>query len=180
MVVKPYPAVADRAWDHRDARRGGRSLVQSLGSVSSPLQNRMGNRRSTAPGIKMPHSDQILPLPQSLEGQVSDLPIAAEEFGISSPSDSLVGEVRRIAWKLRAQATREFSLYLMPDGAVAVDIRGKRPDGVFIRIKEEGSAHCSGELEGKVWRKPYSSSRDIPDDSLLDELYRLRSKASEQ
>jgi hypothetical protein len=122
---------------------------------------------------------QPVSLPQRLEEQVFDLQVSAEECGIPSPPNALVKEARRIAWQLHAQFAKDFSLYIMPDGAVAIDIRGKRPDGIFIRIKEDGSAHCSGELEGKVWRKLYSSSQDVPDEGLLSELYRLRQKASE-
>ena len=106
-----------------------------------------------------------------------DLRVAADEFGIPDPSSSLTEEVRRILWDMRLGMSGRCLVYLMPDGAVAVDIRGRRPDGVFISIREDGTAQCSGEIGGKVWRKPYASSRNVPDDDLLDDLFRLRSRA---
>ena len=109
-----------------------------------------------------------------------ELPVAADEFGIPKPSASLVDEARRILWKLRSVTSGMCLVYLMPDGAVAVDVRGKLPDGIFISIREDGSARCSGEIGGKVWRKPYASSRDVPDNDLLDEVWKLLSEARKE
>ena len=116
-------------------------------------------------------------LSQDLEDQILDIPVAADEFGIPEPSASLVEEARRILWELRSWTSGRCLVYLMPDGAVAVDVRGRRPDGVFISIREDCTARCSGEIGGRVWRKPYASSRDVPDHDLLDEIFKLRSGA---
>ena len=179
MVPKPSHAVSDSSSYDRLMGRSIRSRVPKFVLASKSPQFRPVQMGHTNLVIKMGQSGQLVYLPQRLEEQILDLQAAAEEFGIPSPPNALVEETRRIAWKLHVQSTKEFSIHLMADGAVAVDVRGKRPDGVFIKIKEDGSAHCSGELEGKVWRKPYSSSQDVPDGGLLDELYRLRQKASE-
>ena len=133
------------------------------------------NRAAIVRRLASHKQGQQVYLPQRLQEQVLDLQGSAEEWGIPSPSRTLVEEARRIAWELHKFAG-EFSLYLMPDGAVAIDIRGKRLDGIFIGIKEDGSAHCSGELDGRVWRKPYLSSRNVPDADLLSKLYRLHQK----
>ena len=102
------------------------------------------------------------------------------EFGIPAPSDSLVAGPGRILSELWPESAVKFLVYLMSDGSLAVDIRGKRPDGIFISLWEDGSAQCSGEIGGKVWRKPYTSSQDVPDDDLLDELFKLRLGAREE
>ena len=137
------------------------------------------SRVSSHPAVKRDLSGDSLRLSQDLEEQLSDLPEAAAEFGIPEPSASLVKEARRILWDLRPVTSVICLVYLMPDGAVAVDVRGRRPDGIFISIRDDGSAHCSGEIEGKVWRKTYPSSKELPDDTLLDELSSLRSGVSD-
>ena len=191
VYLKYAPVVPDAA--RGSHRAGGRpswlvrvSQSSSVADPDSPRSFRVGMRRVRYArsfrvrchrAVKRALSGDSLPLSQDLEEQFSDIPVAADEFGIPEPSASLAEEARRILWYLRPWISGRCLVYLMPDGAVAVDVRGRRPDGVFISIREDGTARCSGEIGGKVWRKPYASSRDVPDDDLLDDLFRLRSGA---
>ena len=101
---------------------------------------------SSQPAVKRSSSGNYPLLSGDLEGQLSDLPEAAAEFGIPEPSASLVEEARRILSELWPGSAVKRLVYLMPDGSLAVDIRGKRPDGIFIGVRGDGSAQCSGEI----------------------------------
>ncbi len=179
MVLKVAPDVGGVSQGGQRSGRRVRRAVRSLksGAARDPRFPAGHRRGAAAKGVEKSPGDRSKLLPPDIEVQLSDLPVAASEFGIPKPSDSLVDEVRRIVWGLQTWTPKGYFLYLMPDGSVAVDIRGIRPDGIFISVKDDGSAHCSGESAGKVWHKPYPSSREIPDDALLDEISRLRSGA---
>ena len=111
--------------------------------------------------------------PDEVEILFSELAETADEFGICRPSDALVDDARRVFGALYWKNSGACLIYLMPDGAVAIDIRGNSPDGILIRLKPDGSAHCSGEVGGKFWRKAYSSAGVLPDSTVLDELVKL-------
>ena len=199
MRAGPFMTLKYVPITHESARGGQRTrgrpswLDRGLRSSSVAVPDSSGSFRATGPSarharrycvsrhraVKRASSGGFLQLSRDLDEQLSDLPGAAAEFGIPEPSTSLVEEVRRILWNLRSGTSVRCLVYLMPDGAVAVDVRGRRPDGIFISIRGDGSAHCSGEIQGKVWRKTYPSSQELPDDTLLDELWRLRSGVSE-
>ena len=188
MTMKCAPIVPDDSHDARRARGRPSQFVpgfrassivdhDSPGSFRAPTQR----TRRTKPvrvtrhrPVKRTLSGASPVLSGDLEEQILDLPVAADEFGIPKPSASLVEEARRILWDMGSWNTGKCLVYLMPDGAMALDVRGVRPDGIFISLREDGTARCSGEIEGKVWRKPYASSRDVPDDDLLGELFKLR------
>ena len=194
MSPKSLPVLDDTEPDNR--RSGSRqssleraslaavSLKQDPSSPPGPYARRsvpVRPRRMYGGGILKKHpGGETVRLSPDLEAQFSDLQEASAEFEIPKPSGSLVEEVRRILSDLRYGSTVRCLVYLMPDGSIAVDVRGKRPDGIFISIRADGSAQCSGEVEGKVWRKPYLSSGYLPDDDLLDELYRLRVGAQQE
>ena len=194
MAVKHSPVFSDTTRGGRGS--GGRpSRLGRMFQLSSPANlDPYGPTRGTRRRVRKSERIRLLRhravkrasfgdsprLPGDLEEQLLDLPVAADEFGIPVPSASLFEKVRRILWDLRYETTGRCLVYLMPDGAVAVDVRGKRPDGIFITIRDDGTVRCSGEIRGKVWRKLYPSSGDIPDDDLLDELFKLRSGALEE
>ncbi len=115
------------------------------------------------------------PSPQLADAleSLAELPTAAHEFGIPAPSGKLVSEARRILHDLYQKKPRDYAPYLMPDGTIAIDIRGKQPDGILITLKPDGSAHCSGEIDRNNWRKPYPTSKTLPDKTLLQELDKL-------
>ena len=180
MVLKTSPAVTStsESWRHPGSSSGHRvppSMLEIYKFLHSKTER--SSRVRVDRIVKVPPREHVRRLSSELEDQFSNLPATANEFHIACPSESLVAEARRVAWKLRNDVPKSCTVYLMPDGAVAVDIRGKRPDGILIILKEDGSAHCSGEIERKAWRKPYPSVQNVPDDALLDELYNLRLKA---
>ena len=180
MVLKTSPAVTSttESW-LRPGSPSRHGVHRSTSAIYKSLRSRTerSSRDRGARIIKLPQGEHVWSLSPELADQFSDLPATAEEFDIPAPSTFLVEAARRVAWELRRDVPRSCSVYLMPDGAIAVDIRGKRPDGILIILMEDGSAHCSGEIERKAWRKPYASVQNFPDDALLDELSKLRLKA---
>ena len=191
MTLKKAPLIPDAArggkrtgvlpsWLVRASQPSSHADSDSRRSFRSTGRRFRYTVRSRGRAFKRAPSGNYPVLSVDLEGQLLDIPVAASEFGIPEPSAPLNEEVRRILWDLGSVTSGRCLVYLMPDGAVAVDVRGKRPDGIFIGIRGDGSAHCSGETDGKVWRKTYASSQELPDDTLLDELWRLRSGVSEE
>ena len=182
MSLKSAPVVVAGAQaDSHSTRRRRRRLAGSKHGVAQFSHSHGDPALSVRVVVMKRNAAGGFPrLSAGLEEQILDLPVTAAEFGIPAPPGSLVEEVRRIVWRLQTWTPKGCLLYVMPDGTVAVDIRGRRPDGIFISIRDDGSAHCSGEMEGKIWRKTYTSSQKLPDANLLDELWRLRSGVSEE
>ncbi len=92
---------------------------------------------------------------------------------IPEPEPAIVEEAQRILREIHRAAPRIYMVSLMPDGTIAIDTRGTKPDGAFITLSNNGTAYCSRETGGKHWRKKYARSECLPDRILLDELKRL-------
>ena len=111
-----------------------------------------------------------------LQDSLADLEEALENAansGIPKPAPTTVAEARRVLEKIHKAAPRIYLVYLMPNGAIAIDTRGVKPDGAFITLDDDGAAYCSGEIDGKHWHKKYAKSQDLPDRPLLGELKKL-------
>ena len=85
----------------------------------------------------------------------------------------MVQEAIRLIRALHSQVPREYMVYLMPNGSIAIDTRGAKPDGAFITLTVDGSAFCSSRSKGNPWRQRYDASRMLPDETLLDKLRSL-------
>ena len=92
---------------------------------------------------------------------------------ISAPSDEIVEKARQILINLHEMAPRTYRVYLMPDGAIALDTRGQKPDGALIALNTDGSACCSGELKRNDWHIDYSPNDTLPDEELVNELLKI-------
>ena len=109
--------------------------------------------------------DSLTELEEALEN--------AANSGITEPESATIEKARRVLEKIHEAAPRIYMVYLMPNGAIAIDTRGAKPDGAFITLDGDGTAYCSGEVGGKHWHKKYARSEDLPDHILLDELKKL-------
>jgi hypothetical protein len=118
-------------------------------------------------------------MPGSLDKLFEDLTEDAQDLGNAGPSADLIQEAQRVLSVLYDRWAKAYPLYMMPDGAIAIDIRGTPPDGILIRLKQDGSAHCSGETRGQTWRKLYPRSSELPDATLIEEIDRLGPAVSE-
>ena len=105
--------------------------------------------------------------------ELSEAVAAASESEIPVPDTDIVQEAARLIRALHSQAPREYMVYLMPNGSIAIDTRGTRPDGAFITLSADGSAFCSSRSKGGPWRQRYEASGILPDETLLDKLRSL-------
>ncbi len=97
----------------------------------------------------------------------------ATEPDIPQPIPEVIQEAKRLISALHEQAPREYLVYLMPNGSIAIDTRATKPDGAFITLPADGSAYCSGRTKGEWWRQRYDASTMLPDETLLQKLRSL-------
>ena len=105
--------------------------------------------------------------------QWSELDVIAHEFGIAPPAAERQREALRVLVNMCSERPRPYMVYLMENGSIAIDTRGERPDGILVILRPDGSAFCSGELEGRTWRTSYPDSAVLPDQALLEEIAKL-------
>jgi hypothetical protein len=139
-----------------------RLRVVSIGTHQNvPAFTHSEGKRTAASWLQ----DSLTELEEALEN--------AANSGIPKPEPATVEEARRVLGKIHEAAPRIYIVSLMPNGAIAIDTRGPKPDGAFITLDSDGTAYCSGEIGGKHWHKKYRRTEDLPDNTLLDELRKL-------
>ena len=111
-------------------------------------------------------------LQQSL-AELQEAVATATDSDIPKPNPEVVQEATRLISTLYKQAPREYLVYLMPNGSIAIDTRATKPDGAFITLSADGSAYCSSRRKGESWRKRYDASEMLPDETLLENLRSL-------
>ena len=111
-------------------------------------------------------------LQRSLDELKEALATAAESE-IPEPKPGVVQEAIRLITALHDQVRREYMVYLMANGSIAIDTRGTKPDGAFITLSADGSAFCSSRSKGESWRRRYDASTTLPDETLLENLRSL-------
>ena len=99
--------------------------------------------------------------------------LSAGDSEIPEPNAEIVQEAVRLITDLHNHVPRAYMVYLMPNGSIAIDTRGTKPDGAFITLSADGSAFCSSRRKGKSWRQRYDESRMLPDETLLENLRSL-------
>ncbi len=160
-VQKRRPQVTpERPLDIPSTRSVRRALTSS--STGESLLRKM-SKPSVSPSLQ----ECLAELEDALE-------TAAREGGLE-PVEAIVQEARRFLEAICREVPRTYMAYLMPDGTIAIDTRGPRPDGVLITFNLDGTAYCSGEIDGKHWNKKYCSTANLPDHTLVDELEKLGS-----
>lgn len=114
-------------------------------------------------------SEKFLDHMSSLNDLKEALNSAAEEGGIIPPQHT-VDQARTIIRGLHSKAPRRYSVYLMPNGAIAIDTRGRKPDGALLTVNEDGTVCHSGEKDGQRWHRDYVDQAPLSDPNLLMEL----------
>ena len=104
--------------------------------------------------------------------ELNEAVVTAAESEIRKPNPDVVQEATRLITALHTQTPREYMVYLMPNGSIAIDTRGTKPDDAFITLSADGSAFCSSHRKGKSWRQRYDASGMLPDETLLENLRR--------
>ena len=97
----------------------------------------------------------------------------ARELGIREPRDELLDEMERLPRELETDLPASHQIYMMQDGSIAMDIRGRKPDGILVVLKPGQNARCSGELWERAWRTSQRDSRELPDRIHRSELRAL-------
>ena len=111
-------------------------------------------------------------LQQSL-AELQEAVATAADSDIPKPNPEVIQEATRLISTLHEQAPREYLVYLMPNGSIAIDTRATKPDGAFITLSADGSAYCSSRRKGESWRQRYDASGMLPDETLLENLRNL-------
>jgi hypothetical protein len=114
-------------------------------------------------------------LQQSLD-ELNEAVATAAESEIPEPNPYVVQEAIRLITALHSHMPREYVVYLMPIGSIAIDTRGTKPEGAFITLNANGSAFCSSRRRGESWHKRYDASGILPDETLLEKLRSLDPK----
>ena len=98
---------------------------------------------------------------------------SAKEEGEAIPPRHTVVQARTIIRELHSAVPRDYSAYLMPDGAIAIDTRGRKPDGALVTVNTDGTVCYSGEKDGQKWHRDYVGLDLLSDPKLVVELCEL-------
>ena len=112
----------------------------------------------------------------SLESSINDINEAltlAQEEDRPIPPQHIVVKALDILTNLHQKTSRDYFVYLMHDGAIAIDTRGPKPDGDFIALNINGSVCCSGEKGGQHWHLDYLNSNQLYESILIEKLNEL-------
>ena len=142
------------------------------------IEERVTSRQDwSSPAVPLPSSEHTFCLKKSINDLNEVLTLAEEEEG-PTPPESIVIKARSILEGLCSKAPRKYMVYLMPDGAVAIDTRGVGNDGALMTLNNNGTVCCSGEKNGRDWHHDYSDSNPLDDPVLLRELNELGKPAN--
>ena len=98
---------------------------------------------------------------------------SAREEGEAIPPRHTVVQARTLIRGLHSAVPRTYSAYLMPDGAIAIDTRGRKPDGALFTVNTDGTVCYSGEKDGQKWHRDYVGLDLLSDSKLVVELCEL-------
>ena len=120
-------------------------------------------------GLSVDEFIRVHQLRYDLDGALNE----AMEEGRSIPSSELIQRAESVIQRLYKTVPRQYSMYLMPEGEIAIDTRGTKPNGVLIILDELGRASCSGEQNQVFWQQNYVNGDQVPDGELLHRLREL-------
>ena len=123
-------------------------------------------------GLITDWSEKYPGLASALSDLRESLKSAKEEGGIIAPRH-IVAQARTMIRELHSKAPRIYSVYLMPDGTIAIDTRGRKPDGALLTINTDGTVCYSGEKDGQRWHRDYVGRDPLSDQDLVRELCEL-------
>ncbi len=118
-----------------------------------------------------------------LEAALKDLQDArleAEEEGFLRPSDEALRNAEQVLRSLYDTWACRYEVYPMPDGEIAIHVRGGPRKSVALLFEPEGQVLCLVSL-GANWRRArYSNSATLPDAFVMEALKELRDATGEQ
>lgn len=72
---------------------------------------------------------------------------------------------------------RRFEVYPMPDGEIAIDVRGGLGYGVLLLCESDGGVLCSVNMDGAHRRTRYSDAHTLPDGFVREALLELKARS---
>ena len=111
-----------------------------------------------------------------LRDALRDLDEAKDEArveGFPAPSDTALGNARRLLRAMYRILPRRFEVYPMPDAEIAIDIPGGPGRSVLLLCGSDGGALCLVNMNGAHRRARYSDPRRLPDGFVRDALAEL-------
>ena len=153
---------SDAAWVHENQSTG-------LNAWPSTEQRVAGISRPTL----IPDWLEDVPELASSFDDLNEALKSAKEEGEAIPPRHTVVLARTIIRGLHSAVPRAYSAYLMPDGAIAIDTRGRKPDGALFSINTDGTVCYSGEKNGQKWHRDYVGLDLLSDPKLMVELREL-------
>ena len=118
-----------------------------------------------------------------LEAALKDLQDArleAEEEGFPCPSDEALKNAEQVLCRLYDIWACRYEVYPMPDGEIAIHVRGGPRNSVALLFEPEGQVLCLVSLGAKWRRARYSNSAMLPDAFVMEALKELRDATREQ
>ena len=97
----------------------------------------------------------------------------AREEGFPIPSNTALGNARRLLHAMYRILPRRFEVYPMPDGEIAIDVPGGPGRSVLLLCGSDGGDLCSVNMDGAHRRARYSDTRGLPDGFVRDALAEL-------
>ena len=104
--------------------------------------------------------------PPELRDALRDLDEArdeAREEGFPTPSDTALGDARRLLYAMHRMRPRHFEVYPMPDGEIAIDVPGDGGHSVILLCEPDGGALCLVNMNGGHRRARYFDTDLLPD-----------------
>ena len=115
-------------------------------------------------------TDDLYP---NLREALQDLDAAegeAREEGFPIPSDTALGNARRLLRAMYRILPRRFEVYPMPDGEIAIDVPGGCGHSVILLCEPAGGALCLVNMNGRHRRARYDDTHDLPDGFVCEAL----------
>lgn len=153
---------SDAAWAHENQSTGLNfwpNIGQGVAGVSRPT-------------LIPDWLEDVPELANSFDDLNEALKSAREEGEVIPPRHTVV-QARTIIRGLHSAVPRTYSVYLMPDGAIAIDTRGRKPDGALFSVNTDGTVCYSGEIDGQKWHRDYVGLDLLSDPKLVVELCNL-------
>ena len=117
----------------------------------------------------------------ALEAALKDLQDArleAEEEGFPCPSDTALNNAERVLLRLYDISACRYEVYPIPDGEIAIHVRGGPRKSVALLFEPAGQVLCLVNL-GTDWRRVrYSNSATLPDAFVIEALKELKGTSS--
>ena len=117
-----------------------------------------------------------LPMPAELVeaiAELDDVADYADEIEVETPSTAAFDNARRLLKAMYRISPRQYSVYPMPDGYIAIDARGRKGRIAVVMCGSDGGVLCLVTSDGNHRRARYSAAHNLPDGFIreaLDEL----------